>query len=89
MLGLGPAIGYIVIGSALYRFRKRLGLVPHADGEWIGFSFYWGGWFALLWSILSWVLEFPAPLSWLGIVAAIYWCSFRGLKVANQLIKSN
>ncbi|PAD72850.1 hypothetical protein [Paenibacillus campinasensis] len=85
MLMIGPAIGYIIIGSGLFRFRKQLNLKPEPIAEWIGFAFWWGGWIALLWACFSWLFSFPEPLNWLGLVFAMFWVGVRALKVCSMV----
>lgn len=81
----GPAIGYIILGSALYKFRKHLGMKPEPYGQWIGFSFWWGGWFALFWAAMASILQFQPFLHPMGLVLVVFWVGFRGLRIAQVL----
>lgn len=83
---MGPAIGYIIIGSTMYKFRKKLGLPAHEQSERIGFAFWWGGWFAFVWSIFALWFDLESPYDWFGLAAAILWAGFTGLKVAHELL---
>lgn len=84
---IGPAIAYLILGSALYRFRSALRLQPEPMAEFIGFAFWWGGWIALCWTSIAMLLKWPEPLEALGVVLAVLWAGSRGIKIARQLMK--
>ncbi|MGV2886199.1 hypothetical protein [Paenibacillus taichungensis] len=82
----GVAIGFIIIGAAQYRFRKKLKLPTHQEVESIGRTFWRVGWGMLIWWITASILGVQEPYKIIIASFGTIWLCIRGIQLANRLM---
>ena len=82
----GVAIGYLIIGSALYKFRTRLNLIPSIPASKIGQAFWWAGWAMLVWWVGSSIVGVPTFYKTLVAAFGTLFVGLRALRITSKYI---
>lgn len=82
---LGPAIMFIILGAAQYRFVQKLKLRSTPLSLKIGRAFWFAGWASFIWTIIA-MTVLPELYQAFGVCVATIWISLISLRVCKALI---